>query len=98
MGHLLAHPRATLENLPEVLKIYQKIRLPLAAKAAERSRTNGLIYEFSHPDLPVGPKVSAADLKPLGAAIGTSFEWLAKGGCDDDWKVAEERLLALSTA
>ncbi|KIJ23967.1 hypothetical protein M422DRAFT_275365 [Sphaerobolus stellatus SS14] len=59
LGRLLVRPRATLKNLPDVQKIYQKIRLPFAAKAAERSRTNGLIYEFIHLDLPVGPNASA---------------------------------------
>jgi hypothetical protein len=87
---LLAHPKANLQNIDEVLRVYQEIRLPFAARAAERSRENGLIYEFIHPDYPVKPDATAEDLKVLGKVIGTSFEWLAQGGCNEDRKRAED--------
>jgi len=89
LGHLLANPNASLDWVEEILHIYQEIRLPFASKAAERSRTNGLIYDFNHPDFPVAENASVADLKALGEAVGASFAWLAKGGCDDDLKKAE---------
>ncbi|KAL4262743.1 FAD/NAD(P)-binding domain superfamily protein [Pleurotus pulmonarius] len=97
LGRLLAHPKATKENLPNILKIYQGIRLPFAQKTAERSRLNGLIYEFNHPDFPVNSKSSKEEMHTLGEAVGATFGWLAKGGCDEDWKNAEEQLNLLAT-
>jgi salicylate hydroxylase len=94
LGHLLGHPQASIDNIEEILLIYQQIRLPLAQKAAERSRSNGLVYEFSHPDFPLPDNPSLSELKVLGDVIGDSFKWLAKGGCDDDWKEAESLFLA----
>ncbi|KAF5321784.1 hypothetical protein D9619_001981 [Psilocybe cf. subviscida] len=94
LGHLLAYPKANLQTIDEVLRVYQEIRLPFAAKAAERSRENGLIYEFIHPDYPVKPDATAEDLKVLGNVIRASFEWLAQGGCNEDRKRAEDLLSA----
>ena len=93
LGHLLAHTKANIQNIDKILRIYQEIRLPLAAKAAERSRNNGQIYEFLHPDYPVQDDATAEDLKVLGKVIGSSFEWLAQSGCDEDRKRAEELFL-----
>ncbi|KAL4256654.1 FAD/NAD(P)-binding domain superfamily protein [Pleurotus pulmonarius] len=92
LGRLLAHPKTTKDNLPAVLQIYQDIRLPFAQKKAERSRLNGLMYEFNHPDFRVNSKSSRVEMEALGKAVGETFGWLAKGGCDDDWMEAEERL------
>ncbi|KAG6871801.1 hypothetical protein C0995_016419 [Termitomyces sp. Mi166 len=89
LGRLLAHSKTTRANLSKVLEIYQEVRLPLANTAAERSWSNGLLYDFIHPDFPVFPNATAGDLMPIGQAVGEAFAWLGKGGCDDDWKKAE---------
>ncbi|KAF8883524.1 FAD/NAD(P)-binding domain-containing protein [Infundibulicybe gibba] len=94
LGRLLSHPSTNLGNIEQILQIYQSIRLPLGSRAAQRSKNNGLMYDFCHPDFPVHAS-SAEELKGLGEAIGKSFEWLAQGGCDDDWKQAESMLLQL---
>ncbi|KAF7430636.1 hypothetical protein PC9H_006345 [Pleurotus ostreatus] len=96
LGRLLAHPKTTKDNLPVVLQIYQDIRLPFAQQKAERSRLNGLMYEFNHPDFQVNSKSSRDEMESLGKAVGETFGWLAKGGCDDDWMEAEERLNKLA--
>lgn len=51
--------------------------------------SEGLLYDFIHPDFNVSSDADAADLKPIGEAVGKTFSWLGKGGCDDDWKDAE---------
>ncbi len=86
----------SLYKVEDILRIYQEIRLPLGTKAAEQSHSNGLVYEFNHPDFPVAENASAADLKILGEAVGTSFAWLAEGSCDDDLKRAEAMFAAIS--
>ncbi|KAF9489300.1 FAD/NAD(P)-binding domain-containing protein [Pleurotus eryngii] len=95
-GRLLAHPKTTEDNLPIVPQIYQDIRLQFAQQKAERSRLNGLIYKFNHPDFQVNSKSSRGEMEALGKAVGETFGWLAKGGCDDDWMEAEERLNKLA--
>ncbi|KAF8883521.1 FAD/NAD(P)-binding domain-containing protein [Infundibulicybe gibba] len=97
LGRLLSHPSTNLGNIEQVLEIYQSIRLPQGSKAAQRSKDNGLMYDFCHPDFPTHA-TSAEELKGLGEAIGKSFEWLVQGGCDQDWKEAETRLLQLGVS
>ncbi|KAF4593195.1 hypothetical protein EYR38_008907 [Pleurotus pulmonarius] len=96
LGRLLAHPKTTKDNLPTVLQIYQDIRLPFAQQKAERSRLNGLMYEFNHPEFQVNSRSSRDEMEALGKAVGETFSWLAEGGCDDDWVEAEERLNKLA--
>jgi salicylate hydroxylase len=46
LGRLLAHKKTTLENIGDVLAIYQQVRLPLAQAAAEKSWSNGQLLFF----------------------------------------------------
>jgi len=92
LGRLLAHEKTTLLNLTQILSIYEKIRLPLAQAAAERSWSNGLLYDFIHPNFEVKPNSTAEELKPLGDAVGAAFAWLGQGGCEDDWRDAKDYL------
>ncbi|KAK7056367.1 hypothetical protein VNI00_002921 [Paramarasmius palmivorus] len=92
LGRLLANEKTTLGNIEQVLSIYEKVRLPLAHKASERSWNNGLLYDFIHPDYPLEPTARAVELKPVGQAVGDAFAWLGQGGCDDDWERARELL------
>ncbi|KDR76855.1 hypothetical protein GALMADRAFT_1328829 [Galerina marginata CBS 339.88] len=84
LGRLLAHSQTTRENVQQALIAYQTIRQPISQAALENSRINGLLYEFKHPDYPVGQQATYADMKQLSTAIVKSFEWLAGGNCDDD--------------
>lgn len=58
-------------------------------------RCQGLLYDFIHPDFEVKSNANAEELKPLGNAVGAAFAWLGKGGCEEDWKNAEEQLIQL---
>jgi salicylate hydroxylase len=100
LGRLLAHPSATKEKIPAILKLYEDLRLSPTQDAAENSRINGLMYEFNHPDFlfndpshPDGP--SREDLKVLGKAVGLSFAWVAEGRAEEDWAKAEAGLKAV---
>lgn len=50
LATLLAHSLTTRETLPDVLKVYEEIRLPFANDILLRSAMNGRIYEFNAPD------------------------------------------------
>ncbi|TCD63053.1 hypothetical protein EIP91_006040 [Steccherinum ochraceum] len=100
LGRLLAHQAITKENTPNALKIYQELRLKASQKAAERSKENGMMYEFIHPDFAFDSRKGEPtrdQLTRLGQAIGDSFQWLAVGGCDEDWTMAENMLKNGST-
>jgi salicylate hydroxylase len=91
---------ATKEKIPRILKLYEDLRLSRTQDAAEKSRINGLMYEFNHPNFlfndpshPDGP--SREDLEALGKAVGLSFAWVADGHVDEDWEKAEARLKAV---
>ncbi|KAJ7133826.1 hypothetical protein C8R46DRAFT_1362359 [Mycena filopes] len=94
LGRLLAHPLTSKAKLPLVLKLYERLRLGPTQAAAEKSRVNGMMYEFHHPDFafnsPAGP--SRAELEALGQAVGRSFQWLAEGEVEEDWVQAEAEL------
>ncbi|KAJ7591783.1 hypothetical protein C8J56DRAFT_1162439 [Mycena floridula] len=96
LGRLLSHPLATKAKIPEILKLYEKIRLGPTQLATEKSRMNGLLYQFNHPDFlfndsshPEGP--SRDELDALAAAISESFLWLAEGKIEEDWKPLRQR-------
>ncbi|KAJ6530259.1 hypothetical protein B0H19DRAFT_1384735 [Mycena capillaripes] len=50
LARLLTHPAARKYNIPSILKLFEELRLPPSQDAAEKSRINGLIYQFNHPD------------------------------------------------
>ncbi|KAJ7464503.1 hypothetical protein FB451DRAFT_1263683 [Mycena latifolia] len=101
LGRLLAHPLAAKRKIPAILKLYEDLRLSPTQAAAEKSRINGMMYEFNHtnflfndPSHPEGP--SREDLGALGKAVGLSFAWLADGHAAEDWVEAETRLKEIS--
>ncbi|KAJ7627743.1 hypothetical protein DFH06DRAFT_1338914 [Mycena polygramma] len=49
LGRLLAHSLTKTENIPAVLKLYEELRLTLTQEMVEKSRVNGMMYEFNHP-------------------------------------------------
>lgn len=86
---MLAHKYTNKFNIADVLRIYQDIRLPFAQSVVDRSRDSGLMYEFNHPDYLFESDPSREKMEELGNAIGEKFQWLAQGGCDEDWDRAE---------
>ncbi|KAF7350707.1 FAD NAD-binding domain-containing protein [Mycena sanguinolenta] len=97
LARLLSHPVTRKENITGVLKIFEDLRLAPTQGAAERSRTNGMMYEFNHPDFlfndPCHPdEPSREELEALGDAVGLSFGWLADGNVEEDWAEAEAKL------
>ncbi|KAJ6460478.1 hypothetical protein C8R47DRAFT_1226244 [Mycena vitilis] len=100
LGRLLAHPLTKKENIPAVLKLYEELRLAPTQEIAEKSRINGMMYEFNHPDFlfndPSHPESpSREELEALGDAVGRSFAWLADGEVEADWVEAEAKLKAI---
>lgn len=81
-----------LKHVPEILKLYESIRLAPAQLAAKRTQDNGLMYDFRHPDFLFDSGASREDMARLGDAIGESFKWLGQGGAMDDWADAQEAL------
>ncbi|KAJ7174835.1 hypothetical protein C8R46DRAFT_1252937 [Mycena filopes] len=95
LGRLLAHPAAVKATIPAILKLHEELRLPQAQAAAEKSRLNGMMYEFNHPEFMFEHAPSREELAALGDAVGRSFAWLAEGRVEDDWAEAEARLTRL---
>jgi len=100
LGRLLAHPSADKSKIPSILKLHESLRRSRTQSAAEKSRENGMMYEFNHPSFlfndpshPDGP--SREELEALGNAVGESFAWLAEGDVEEDWAEAEAQLKAI---
>ncbi|KAJ6620964.1 FAD/NAD-P-binding domain-containing protein [Mycena sp. CBHHK59/15] len=101
LGRLLAHPLVVKPKIPATLKLHEKLRLSRTQDAGEKSRINGMMYEFNHPNFlfndpthPDGP--SREELEALGNAVGLSFAWLADGNVEEDWAEAEAQLKAIA--
>ncbi|KAJ6477006.1 FAD/NAD-binding domain-containing protein [Mycena sanguinolenta] len=97
LARLLSHSLAKKKNITAILKLFESLRLVPTQDAAEKSRINGMMYEFNHPDFlfndPVHPdEPSREELKSLGNTVGLSFGWLADGNVEADWAEAEARL------
>ena len=104
LAMLLSHPLTTLQTLPEVLKIFETVRLPHGNMVQRLSRLNGKLYEFGDPryaDL-IGENAmtdkerSSGDyerLKELGNEIARNLEWTWSTDVDDDKEVAVALLI-----
>jgi len=98
LARILTHEAITKSTLGTALKVYDEIRRPPSQRAAEISRSNGLLYEYNHPDFVFNPEQdpngpSKEDLEKMGEALGKTFLWLAEGHIRDDWLKAQELLL-----
>lgn len=99
LGRLLSHPLADKAKLPAILKLHEHLRLARTQSAAEKSRLNGMMYQWNHPSFlfndPSHPDApSRSELAALGNAIGESFAWLAEGHVEEDWAEAEAQMKA----
>ncbi|OCH86432.1 FAD/NAD(P)-binding domain-containing protein [Obba rivulosa] len=94
LGRMLAHPCATLELVPNILHIYQSIRLPFANEVVRLAREAGLMYEFNAPGHYDGREVpdERARLEELGKAISQQWGWQTKQAFVDHWSRAEVAL------
>ena len=71
LAQLLGSPLATKDNVHDVLKAYEAVRLPLANHVLRGSMESGLMYEFNHPDY-------GEDYAKLGPAIQRQWDWIWK--------------------
>lgn len=94
---LLAHEHTTIENIPKVLRIYRDLRLPRVKLASEKSRLNGLMYEFDGIEQSNFNSSCREDVENLGKAIGKGFEWVAEGSCTEVWEKARNQLNQLNS-
>ena len=105
LGRLLADPRVSLAEVPAVLKLYERVRLPFANDVARRARDVGLMYEFNAPGYYDGPESATAtersdkdterdreELDRLGDAIHKMWEWQWTENADAQWVQAEMAL------
>ena len=95
MGQLLAHEKVTKKNLELALQTYDISRRPIAERAAEQSRTTGLMLEFNVPEYENINlnDLSTEDLNRLGRQIDDQWCWQWKTIPDQDWARAEKLLM-----
>ncbi|EGO18442.1 hypothetical protein SERLADRAFT_481109 [Serpula lacrymans var. lacrymans S7.9] len=99
LGRLLSHELTTLSNLPDVLRIYQDIRLPVATQISQRAASTGYMYDFVAPGYYDGKDRSEEEegLARLKDAINENWDWLAQEGSLSEWTEAERRLKELAS-
>lgn len=95
LGRLLAHDSTCLDNVAEVMRLYQDVRRPVANEVVHLSRESGSMYQFNHPAyLQDSFSKDPADLKKLGVSIASQFAWATEGGPVHDWPHVEALLMA----
>ncbi|KAG2131627.1 hypothetical protein DEU56DRAFT_452975 [Suillus clintonianus] len=89
LGRLLAHPLATLDNVPAALKAYQDVRLPFSQFVARESRRTGRMIV----DPPSTDRENAqAELEILKEKILAQLQWEDKDDAVGEWLEAERKL------
>ncbi|KAI0637469.1 hypothetical protein C8Q77DRAFT_1086146 [Trametes polyzona] len=102
LGRLLADGRTTLKRVPDVLKIYEAVRLPFAREVVSNARKAGLMYEFHWPGLYDGTLPGGIEgerrnawerkrLTELGEAIQEIWQWQWKERVEDQWEDVDRR-------
>ncbi|CCL98471.1 uncharacterized protein FIBRA_00469 [Fibroporia radiculosa] len=99
LAALLGHPGTTLENVDQVLKVYDEIRRPFSQEIVEKSRGNGLKYDLRSPGLEwmteeksVTSPLTPAQLEELGDSIEDAFTWVKTTSVMDDLDKGIKRL------
>ena len=109
LGRLIAHPLTTLSRIPDALRIYEEIRLPLAQSIASLSLSTGWMYAFMAPGYYDGTrKEDDLDERGVGAYEREGMETMKQeidrrwdfmdelSGALQAWKDAESKLQALA--
>lgn len=93
LGLVLGHPRTTLANVAEALKVYEAIRLPAALKVQADSATIGQINSFNDPHFAALAEVDHAELDPkkLEETMSVTFEMWGWGWVQDESKYDNEK-------
>jgi len=97
LGRLLSHPLVTSPaEVPAALQVFERARKAVTQAAAAKSHQNGRLYEFDDPAYPTifDGTAQQQEYQELGEAISKSFQWLARGGCEEDWQAAQNELNA----
>ncbi|GBE78862.1 6-methylsalicylic acid decarboxylase atA [Sparassis crispa] len=96
LGRLLAHPHTTLALVPDVLRIYESIRLPFASGVAWTIRNTGRLYEFNAPGHYDGTapneEADRLQLQALGEVVREQWKWQWQEPFDLQWEQAEAAL------
>ena len=81
LGHLLAHPLTTLDNVPAAPKAYQDVLLPFAQSIARESERTRYMFEFNLPGSYDGTdrKNERDDMEILKEKILGQFGWEGEG-------------------
>ncbi|KZT67054.1 FAD/NAD(P)-binding domain-containing protein [Daedalea quercina L-15889] len=91
LGRLLAHRLMTVERIPEILRIYQSIRLPYGHTIVRRAQETGKHCEFDAPGEFDGRECpdERERLEALGKKLAGQWSWQWREKFDDQWEVAE---------
>ncbi|KAI5123693.1 hypothetical protein M0805_001721 [Coniferiporia weirii] len=77
LAGILCNPLTTKSSLPDALRAYEHVRLPMANGVLTGSRDSGLMYEFNYPGL-------GEDYAQLGPAIQKQWDWVWASHPDED--------------
>ncbi|KAF8066983.1 hypothetical protein FPV67DRAFT_1417597 [Lyophyllum atratum] len=86
LAELLGHPSATLNTLPDVLRIYDALRRPFALDIARRSFQNGRYLSMNHEDFVLdGCDTTEQEtrLKEMGEVLVENWQWAWTTTLDD---------------
>ncbi|PPQ74337.1 hypothetical protein CVT24_000691 [Panaeolus cyanescens] len=79
LSTILGHPNTNLSNIGSALKIYDRLRRPVAQKVHERSRLNGRYFTFNCEEINFA-NVPESDLLPklklMGQIFTKNWEWV----------------------
>ncbi|KAH9949205.1 hypothetical protein B0H21DRAFT_730121 [Amylocystis lapponica] len=94
LGRLLTHPLATRTRIPDVLRIYESVRLPFANAVVQRSRKTGRLCEFIAPGYYDGVDLTNErdGLRELGEALYGQWTWQWEEHFDASWESAKEAI------
>ena len=82
LAKLLGHPLATTRTLEKALRAYDKVRRPVAQRAARDSKVTGEIFDWIHEPF------ESMSLEEVGREMGRLAGWLREGSCEDVAKEA----------
>ncbi|KAF9238919.1 hypothetical protein BU15DRAFT_74878 [Melanogaster broomeanus] len=87
LGRLLAHPLTTLASVPDVLRMYQDVRLPFGTSGIMTGLGKKRIWMTEG-----SARLRKTRWTKLKQAILKRWDWMEMGGALDEWKETEGRL------